>query len=334
MGFKTWCKKNGWRIGRLIFLMILVAAVVVLITLPAALKNKPAKIIVISKTTNMGIAFWWSVDNGIRAAAQEFDVTTEYRAPETDSEESVATQVSMVYQAISERPDAIILAAINAESLAAPAQAVHAAGIPLVMMDSNIAGGVPAGSCFVATGNVMAGQKAGEKMAELLPKGKKVLIVAHVVRADSAIDRDNGVRKGLGDDYVFPVTLDSGGSADEAYRRVTEVLKREPDIAGVVGLNEYTTVGAARAIRGASMTKKIILVGFDSSSEQIDYLEEGLLSATVIQRPFNMGYLAVARALDLIQGRKVDSFYDTGSILITKDTMYQEENEKLLFPFE
>lgn len=334
MAIKTWLKKSKWRIGRFVLLAVLLVAIIVEITLPAARKNKPVKIIVVSKTTDMGIAFWRSIGNGLQAAAQEYEVTVDYRAPETDSETGVETQINLVYQAIAEKPDAIIVAAINADRLTASVRSVQASGIPLVMMDSNISGGTPTGACFVATGNVTAGQKAGEALARILPKGKKVLIVAHVLQANSAIDRDTGVREGLGSNYDILPTIDSGGSEEAAYQLVSAVLAKDPDIAGIVGLNEYATVGAARAIRGAGMTKKIAMVGFDNSSELIVFLEEGLVNATVIQRPFNMGYLAVSRALDLIDGHKIDAFYDTGSILITKENMYQEENEKLLFPFQ
>ncbi len=330
----TWLSRHGRRILRLMLVAVLIAAIALLIAYAPALRKRTPHVIVISKTTDMSIAFWWSINGGLKAAAQEQGATMEYRAPQTDSQESVSTQVGMLYQAIAEKPDAIILAAIDAGRLEEPARVAVAAGIPLVMMDSNIASGTPKGSCFVATGNVAAGRKAGEAMAGLLAGGRKIAIVAHVPGSSTAIDREAGVREGLGSGYVILPTLDSGGSSEAAYQRVSELLRQQPDIAGIVALNEYTTVGAARAIRGASKTREIALVGFDSSMEQVTFLEEGLLSATVIQRPFNMGYLALTRAVDLVHGRKVDAFYDTGSILITRDNMYQEENEKLLFPFE
>jgi ribose transport system substrate-binding protein len=37
--------------------------------------------------------------------------------------------------------------------------------------------------------------------------------------------------------------------------------------------------------------------------------------------------------VDEIRSKKVPEFLDTGSLLITKSNMYEEENQKLLFPF-
>lgn len=326
--------QRGPLILRIALLAVLILAISLTIAYVPTLRKQSPRIIVISKTTDMSIAFWWSINGGLQAAAQELGASVEYRAPMTDSQESVDRQVSLLYEAIAEKPDAIILAAIDAYHLEEPVQVAVAAGIPLVMMDSNIASGTPKDSSFVATGNTTAGIKAGEAMARLQTAGRKIAIVAHVPGSNTAIDREAGAREGLGSGFTIMPTLDSGGSAESSYQRVSALLQSNPDITGIIALNEYTTVGAARAIRGASRTREITLVGFDSSMEQINFLEEGLLSATVIQRPFNMGYLAVTRAVDLVHGRKVEPFYDTGSILITRENMYQEENEKLLFPFE
>ena len=53
----------------------------------------------------------------------------------------------------------------------------------------------------------------------------------------------------------------------------------------------------------------------------------------VIQKPFNMGYLAVRAARDAAENRSLPPFIDTGSVLITAENLYEPENQKLLFPF-
>lgn len=58
----------------------------------------------------------------------------------------------------------------------------------------------------------------------------------------------------------------------------------------IVGLNEYSAVGAARAVKALGKTDQIRMGSIDSSMEQIQYLEAGIYEALVIQKPFNMGY--------------------------------------------
>ncbi|MEA4890077.1 MAG: substrate-binding domain-containing protein [Clostridiaceae bacterium] len=315
-----------------IFIILAVLAIILAYALPSALDSKPKKIIVISKSSDMQVAFWWSLNNGIEAAAKETGALCEYRAPAIEAE--IDLQIDMVYQAIAEKPDAIILAATDYERLTDAAQAVKDAGILLVTLDSNLSDSKGRlETFFVATDNYEAGLKAGRAMRDLIPKDKKVAVISPLILTNSSQNRDRGVRDGMNPETRILPTYDAGGSYDAAFAYVTELLA-DPDIGGIIGLNENTTVGAARAIEAAGAQKRIKLVGFDSSYEQISYLERGILSATVIQRPFNMGYLSIVKTLDALRGRSIESFVDTGSILITKDTIYLEENEKLLFPFE
>ena len=46
-----------------------------------------------------------------------------------------------------------------------------------------------------------------------------------------------------------------------------------------------------------------------------------------------MGYLCIEKTVQLLSGETVAASVDSGSVLITKETMYTEENQKLLFPF-
>ena len=324
------------RIGKIVFWVVVYAVITgivlcaVFIFSPAARTSANRKIIVIGKT-NQDISFWLSLRSGVEVAGKEYDINYEYWSPDVESD--IEVQISLVYKAIEERPDVIILAACDYERLAVPTKAVTDAGIPLITLDSTVDGSAgQIGACFVATDNVAAGVKAGETMESLLPEGKSVAVISPLIGTDSSKDRDKGVRRGLNPDtFVFP-TVDSVGSEEIAYGLALKILEN-PDVGGIVCLNEYSTIGAARAITEAGLAGQVVLVGFDSSPSLNTYLEEGCLTATVIQRPFNMGYMAMTQAVSIMDGKTVDPFYDTGSIVVTKGTMYLEENEKLLFPF-
>ena len=75
------------------------------------------------------------------------------------------------------------------------------------------------------------------------------------------------------------------------------------------------------------------MVGFDSSLEEIQFLESGVFDAIVVQRPLNMGYLGVSMAYQAARSIEVPKIVESGSVLITRETIYTEENQKLLFPF-
>ena len=75
------------------------------------------------------------------------------------------------------------------------------------------------------------------------------------------------------------------------------------------------------------------MVGFDSSMEEIRLLERGVFEGIVIQNPYTMGYVAVEQADRILKGEKTQEFVNSGSKLITKEDMYSEENQKILFLF-
>ncbi|WP_260115382.1 substrate-binding domain-containing protein [Paenibacillus hexagrammi] len=131
-------------------------------------------------------------------------------------------------------------------------------------------------------------------------------------------------------------TLYSDAQEERAYQLATGLLKgneaHRPD--GIICLNEPTSTGAARAMKEQQLAVgEIPMVGFDSSKEEIKFLEEGIFQAIVVQKPFNMGYLAIKTALEASEGKKVELRIDTGASVITKDTMYTKDNQKLLVPF-
>jgi len=77
---------------------------------------------------------------------------------------------------------------------------------------------------------------------------------------------------------------------------------------------------------------KVYVVGCDNSQRQIQFLEQNIIQAIVTQRPFNMGYMAVQQAVRVAQGEKPEDFVEVACVLITRENMYTQENQKLLFP--
>jgi ribose transport system substrate-binding protein len=294
-------------------------------------QRKQIDIAVIIKSTDASIEFWQVLIDGVHEAAQEFGV--QVRVAGSRSETDVEEQIALVEQAVRQKPDAIVLAANDYDRLVPVAEKVRASGIKLIIVDSGIASDVA--QSVVATDNVMAGQKAGDAMREYVNGAAKVAIISYVKNAASHIDREKGVRSVLegspGIDILDTYYVE--GSEQNAYLLAKEILQTQQDVVGIVGLNEPTTVGAGKAIRELGLKDRVILIGFDSSVNEIKLLDEDIMKATVIQRPFQMGYLSVKTAVDEIRSKKVPEFLDTGSLLITKSNMYEEENQKLLFPF-
>lgn len=312
-------------------LLLLIPLIVLLL---AFVRREPAKepysIIFISKTIDES-DFWTQLIDGTKAAAREYGVDLSVRAPE--SEEDYEMQIELIEKAIAERPDAIVLTPASFTETTPLARKIVDNGIRLILLDSDINERVE--ECKISTDNIKAGRLQGSYVREILKPDSRIAVIAHVKNSSTAIEREKGLREGLGEEQekiVDVVFCDS--NYDKAYQLMLGVLEKHPDVDVVVGLNEYSAVGAARAIVDKGLAGKISFVGFDSSLEEIKMLEAGIFQGMVVQNPFKMGYLGVENAVRVLNGEDVPETIDSGSVLITRDNMYLDENQELLFPFK
>ncbi len=294
--------------------------------------ERQSPIYFVPKTVDKSIQFWQVMNQGVFTAAKEYNI--EVKEIGTETETDVEGQIRLLENAIKEKPKAIILAASDYNRIVPTAQEIIRAGIKLITVDSDLNGGIS--SSFIATDNYEAGKKAGTAMRSLVGPEAKIVVLSFIKGSSTAIDREKGVRDSLKayDGIHLSQTYFSDGSVEKAYLIAKNLLQNDASIDGVISLNEPTVAGAAKAIQEAGAASRVKLIGFDSSMDEVAYLEEGVLQATVVQKPFNMGYLAVKTAIEAYNGEKIERRIDTGSKVITKENMYESENQKLLIPFE
>ena len=319
-----------------LFLLSLMAAFVLFIVLSFFYNQKTSEElelsepiqIVLKSLEGQPMDFWEVVIQGIDEAAKEFGVQVRISGPMFEKE--INRQINIMNAVIDERPPLIVLAANDYKRLVASVEKADSLGIPVITIDSGVYSEIPVS--FIATNNVDAGNKAGEEMKRLisLNNRKTIAIVSHIKETATAIDREAGVREALeGEDIIGTWFVDV--EQEKAYIITMDLLDNE-SIGGIVALNEVAALGVARAIDERGAADRVFVVGFDNAVRELAYLEEGIIKATVVQRPYNMGYLSIKTAVEYLKGNEVESFLDTGSILITRENMFKREYQELLFP--
>jgi ribose transport system substrate-binding protein len=289
----------------------------------------PKTVIVILKTIDYrSTPFWGIVRDGLVSAGQDTGTTVSIRGPATEAD--VQGQVEMVEQAVREKPDAIVLAAGDYNALVPAAREVKRAGIPLVCIDSFISS--DDADVRIGTDNREGGQECAEALLRRVPQGSLVAVMSYVKGSSTAIDREQGARAALAGKVRVLDTLYSNADADLAYRQAARLLASTPDLKGIVALNDPTARGAARALDESGKAGSVALIGFDNSLLVLHYVERGVIRDTIVQKPFNMGYLGVRAARDLVDGRRPARFINTGSVDISRENMFEPGNQKLIFP--
>lgn len=288
-------------------------------------------IIVIPKVIDESNDFWSLLLDGTEVGAAEYNVNMEIMAPE--SEEDFERQMELIDVAIRKQPDAILLAPISYKEMTDSLKKIKEADITLVLIDSSV--DLKIEDALISTDNYQAGFEMGEFLKTCMPENPVIGVIEHVKGASTAMQREAGFLAGIGKEYQNNIKgiVFCDSNYEKSYALTMGLLEKNPNLNVLVGLNEYSTVGAARAVIDSGLEDRIVMIGFDSSLEEIEYLEKGILKAIVIQKPFHMGYLGIQTAVNLLEGKKVETYVDSGQVVVTKDTIYTEENQKLLFPF-
>ena len=114
----------------------------------------------------------------------------------------------------------------------------------------------------------------------------------------------------------------------------TSLLDRNPKINVIATFNEWTSLGVGWAIRDIEARDRIWVTAFDSNAVSVGMLETGEVDSLIVQNPYAMGYLGVEAAVYLVNetGKPQESI-GTDTILVNRDNMFEEECQKLLFPF-
>jgi ribose transport system substrate-binding protein len=197
----------------------------------------PRRVVVILKSVDYtGIPFWRSVRDGAVSAAQDFNVVVSLRGPKI--EKDIPGQIDIVRKAMEEKPDAIVLAASDYNLLVPLAAEIRRRKIALVCIDSFIHS--DDANVRIGTDSYEGGQKCAIALMRYIHPGDTVAVMSYVKGSSTAIDRESGVRDMLWGKVRLLDTQYSDSDADTAYLQASFLIRRVPDLRGIVALNEPT----------------------------------------------------------------------------------------------
>lgn len=285
----------------------------------------------IAKSTTS--AYWKTTFAGAKAAGAEYNLELSIEGPE--NEEDYETQNRMIYAAIENGSDAIVLSAVDYNANAEAINDAVAAGVKVVVIDSDVNSDLV--SCRISTDNYKAGKMVGEAVLSGKEEKKQVGIINFDEHSENGQQREKGFRDYVeGNEQVTIVSSTNVNSTiEEAKEATIKMLTDNPEINIIVTFNEWTSLGVGYAVQDLGAADRTRVVAFDSNVVSVGMLETGEVDALVVQNPYAMGYLGVEYAWMLVNGEKIKEMnVDTTTTLITRENMYETENQKVLFSFD
>lgn len=293
------------------------------------LKGEPGEEYVMV-TFQAGIDYWRPVLKGFEDAAEALNVSVDYRG---STQYDVHEQMTVLEQVIARKPAGIALTAMDPEALNASINKAVDAGIPIVLFDSG-ADGSKAYS-FLGTNNYNAGVTAAHEFAKLLDGEGQVAIITLPNQLNHQ-ERVKGFEDTIRMEYSrmrIVAVKDGKGDVVVSRQMALEVMDDYPDLRGIFITEAVGGVGVAEAVIERGRVGDVKIISFDTDKGTLDMIQEGVISATLAQGTWNMGYWSLQFLFHLHHGlvqpqtsdggnqRLLPPNVDTGVTVVTRENV-------------
>ena len=271
--------------------------------------------------------FYITMSTGVHQAAEDLGITIIQQDPERFD----VTVSAPIIEALIARGgiDALVTAPNDKEQSIPVLQSAHEAGIVVLTVDTFIGDGNYADGevtfpiTYIGSDNTQGGYIACSALAESLGAGAKIYITNTRPGISTTDQREEGCLAAAEDTGLIVARVDyNENSADIAQAQTAAVLQANPDIVGMFATNTFGALGAGTAIQNAGLQGAVEVALFDASEENIGFLNDGIVSLVIAQKPDDMGYLGVALATAYLDGvGSIPARIPTGYAVITADNV-------------
>lgn len=248
---------------------------------------------------------------GMEAAAADYGAQLRFVTP--PAEENHDSQMALISREIEGGSDALIVSPIDP---AAMEESIYDMEIPVIALESEVTGA----TLSITPDNSALGAQVAQGVLEDGHSGTILLL-------DTA-----GSRTGVWERIdQCRATLEEAGCivVTASLSQLTEGYDLW-DIDAIVALDYQSTLSMASWENSQAIHHQLYGVG--GSTDIAAYLERGILQATVTWSDYATGYLAVQRAVESAQGLLLTAVPTPTLTTIRGETIYDSDNQKLLFP--
>jgi ribose transport system substrate-binding protein len=277
---------------------------------------------------NTKIAYWQTAAMGLARAAAEMKVKSEVQGPDGHDPQG---EHDAFKRAVAMKPSGILVSATDASILTPDINAALDQNIPVITIDSD----APESKrlFFVGTDNYNAGLIGGRMTAKLL-NGKGNVQIYSIPTQSNLKDRLQGYQTAFNEHpeiKLLPI-VDMNGNSDTAFDSAKKLLDNKTKIDAFVCLEALACPAVADVVNRANLAGKVVIVAMDTDPQTIEWLNKGVISATIAQKPYTMAYYGTKLLDDLHHHppsplaadwannifAPVPRFVDTGTFVVDK----------------
>src|SRR5260221_6888827 len=280
---------------------------------------------------NLQVPYWQAAGAGFSKAAEASKIRVSFVGPQSYDPKAERDALD---QAVQKKATGILLAVTDPALLKDSIDKAVAAGVPVITIDSD----APSSKrlFFIGTNNYQAGFTGGQRLAQEL-HGKGNVVVFSMPDQPNLQDRLRGYKDALAKTPDIKITrvVDIQGDPRIAFDTTTQIISKERDkVDGFVCLEAQSGKEVAGVLNSYHVTGKVV-IAMDTDQETLDWIQKGLIAATIAQKPYTMAVVGI-QMLDNLYHHKpsslvtdwskdsfapIPSFVDTGTALIDKSNV-------------
>jgi simple sugar transport system substrate-binding protein len=263
---------------------------------------KKFTIVTVPKLTS--IAWFQRMEQGVKKFASDTGMDAYYTGPATGD---AALQAQVIEDLIAKKVDAICVVPFSTEALEPVLKKARDAGILVITHEA--AGMTNIDYDIEAFDNNAYGEHFMKKLGELTGgKGQYVQEVGALTSqshkqwtdAASALQKTQFPNMSM-----FGDKIETKDDQSISYEKIKEVLKSNPNIAGIQGSAMGDVASAALAVEEAGLSGKIKVVGTSLVSVSGKYIKSGTIDMISFWDPADAGYAMNVLAQKILSGEKV-----------------------------
>lgn len=281
-------------------------------------------------TVNTKIPYWQAAASGLSEAATELKVRYETVGPDTYD---LQAERDAFRKAAGKNPSGILVSAADPELLRPEIDAAIARGIPVITVDADS----PSSKrlLFIGTDNYEAGRRGGAIVARQL-QGKGDVVVFTMPEQANLRGRLHGYEAVFKTSPGIRITetVDVKGDPRIAFDRTMDYVEKKRPVDAFICLEAQSCPEVAEVLNRKQVKGKII-VSMDTDPRTLEWIQKGMIAATIAQKPYTMAYFGL-KTLDMLHHSKpksllvnwaedtrspLPSLVDTGATLIDKSNV-------------
>ena len=321
-------RKVHWRIGLIIFALAVVLLAVYAYGISSESPQKPVNysVVLYEHTDNE----WETLADGMSQAEKDLNIKVNYVY--MGKEDAAADQAAAIQKEIDGGAEGILVAACDSEALRKELGGMSFS-VPLLFVETGAGNEYP----IVRTDDYQMGYELGEALLEDMKNRQdepRVAIISEYMERDSVQLRYEGLTAALkrGNKDIEIETFTRGNGDYSLSLFIGTLFSKCGSY--VVALDKYTTQEAAAAwlAEKSNYEKEFLIYGIGNTGQTVNALDNENLHMLAYQNEFKMGYEGLQCLVDRRNKSWVENNVEIKHKLVTKDSLYEYENERLLFP--